>query len=380
MKTVFGPSGPIAPDGLLALLRGRQFFAADLYAFALTAGPALYYCSGDRDISWRGIVFRGGGQVGPYFDRRDRRSKCNSKIGLQADTLSFDVMPGAALVGGVPFLVAVREGVFDGADLTLYRAFMPSYGDVSNGLIILFAGRVAEVDGGRTVITITAKSHLELLDMQLPRNLYQPGCVNALGDTSCGVDLTAAAYHADGIVQAGSTNAVIAAYLVSVPQQGAFDLGTIAFTSGTLSGQSYSVKRVVYGQPHQISLTGYALAPPSAGDTFRITYGCDKTPGFSSITITGLTSTGVPAIGNPSTYAGIAPGMSVAGPGIPAGTTVLSASPLNIYLSAASTHGVTSGSFTFTAPPGQPQNGCVKFNNLVHFRGFPFTPQPVTAA
>ena len=188
-----------ASTALQNLLASRHFYAADLYTFSLVGGGVLRLCAGDRDITASGNRFSA---QGPRIDRKDNKAKCHWKIGVEVDTLVFDVLPQPGdLVNGQPFLAACVQGVFDGAELTLERAFMANYGDTSVGTVVLFAGRVAEIDLGRAVATFTINSHLELLNQKLPRNLWQPGCVNSLGDASCGVDL--AAYAVAGSAEAG---------------------------------------------------------------------------------------------------------------------------------------------------------------------------------
>ncbi len=203
-----------ASTALQDLLASRQFFAADLYTFTLINGTALRYCSGDRDITAGGDLFTA---QGPRVDRKDNKAKCHWKIGVEVDTLVFDVMPQATdMVNGLPFLAACVQGAFDGAELQLERAFMATYGDTSVGTVIMFAGRVAEIDLGRAVATFTINSHLELLNLQLPRNLWQPGCVNSLGDASCGVNLPS--FAVAGSAAAGSSASMIATSLAQADE------------------------------------------------------------------------------------------------------------------------------------------------------------------
>jgi uncharacterized phage protein (TIGR02218 family) len=262
-----------ASTALQNLLASRQFFAADLYTFTLIGGGVLRYCSGDRDITAGGRLFT---SQGPRLDRKDTKAKCHWKIGIAVDTLVFDVMPQASdLVNGQPFLAACVQGAFDGAELQLERAFMASYGDTSTGTVILFVGRVAEIDPGRAIATFTINSHLELLNTQLPRNLWQPGCVNSLGDASCGVDL--ASFGIGGSAASASSASVIAATLVQAT--GYFDQGKLAFTSGANAGLTRSVKSWVAGSPGVIALLAPFPNAPAAGDAFTIYPGCDKTLG-----------------------------------------------------------------------------------------------------
>ncbi len=262
-----------ASSALQTLLASRQFYAADLYTFSLTGGGTLRYCSGDRDITADGNLFT---SQGPRIDRKDNKAKCHWKIGVETDTLVFDVMPQATdLVNGQKFLAAIVQGAFDGAELTLERAFMVHYGDTSAGTVVLFAGRVAEIDLGRAVATFSVNSHLELLNLQLPRNLWQPGCVNALGDASCGVDL--ADYAVGRTAVSGSTSHLVKATLTQAT--GYFDQGKIFFNSGANDGLTRSVKSWTHGSPGTVALLAPLPNAPAASDTFTIYPGCDKTLG-----------------------------------------------------------------------------------------------------
>jgi uncharacterized phage protein (TIGR02218 family) len=261
---------------LRSLLATRQFYTADLYTLSLVDGTALRYCGGDRDITWNGSRFAAGGQTGPYFDRSSSKAKCRWRIGVEVDQLVLDVLPGSAAIAGLPFLSAARQGALDGAELTLERAFMPSWGDVSAGTVVMFAGRIAEIEAGRSVATLTVNSHLELLNLNLPRNLYMPGCVNTLGDASCGVNLAAFAV-ATTVLELGTPDQVVFETLPYA--SGYFDLGKVAFAGGALAGVSRSVKAY-------LNIAGlcyaYLTAPlpvqPAVGDAVTLYPGCDKTP------------------------------------------------------------------------------------------------------
>jgi uncharacterized phage protein (TIGR02218 family) len=261
-----------ASPALLSLLATRNFYSADLYLFTIIGGGTLNYCGGDKDIEWNGIVWSSGVPNGPFFDRKDNKAKCHWKVGVEVDTLVFDVLPGSSTVLGEPFLSAVRQGVFDGAELTLYRAFMPTYGNTAAGTVIMFVGRVAEIDAGRSLATFSVNSHLELLNLNMPRNLYQAGCVNSLFDASC--TLNAASFAVAGTVSSAAGNQVTATG--SVGADSYFDLGSITFTSGTNNGISRGIKN--YG--NSPTSTFHLITPfpvtPLPGDTFNAYPGCDK--------------------------------------------------------------------------------------------------------
>jgi hypothetical protein len=64
--------------------------------------------------------------------------------------MSLSIMPDPAqLLGGVPWPQAAAAGVLDGARVLVERAHMPSWGDTSVGTVILFSGRVSEINPSR---------------------------------------------------------------------------------------------------------------------------------------------------------------------------------------------------------------------------------------
>ena len=271
---------PVSTE-LLALFATRQFFVADLYTLTgpLLGATPLRYCGGDRDVTANGFLYSAGGQVGPYFDRKDNKAKCHWKVGVEVDTLVVDVLPGLATIQGAPFLQVIQEGLFAGAELTLERAFMPTYGDTSRGTVIMFVGRVAEIDCGRSIATFTVNSHLELLNLQMPRNLFQATCVNNLGDTPCGVNL--ATYAQTGTVTSNSTDPTLVntssvTNVTTTPNY--FVLGKIVFTGGANTGLARTITAYA-GVNGAFRLMNALPTAPQNGDTFTVYPGCDKTLG-----------------------------------------------------------------------------------------------------
>lgn len=258
---------------LTALLATRQFFTAKLFTFTLVDGTQYYFCSGDADITSGGNLFSCGGQVGPYFERGSNKAKAHWKIGTDVDSMTFDVLPGSGTIKGLSWNTAVLYGIFDGASVLYQKAFMPTYGNVSAGVYDMFLGRVGDVSLGRTSITFTVNSYLELTNQTLPLNYYQSGCNNTLYDAACG--LSAAAFAASGAVGTGSTAGTILATMGAATAY--FDLGKLTFTSGALNGMSVGVKTWVQGSPlGTFSMNRPFPATPAVGDTFTAYAGCDK--------------------------------------------------------------------------------------------------------
>lgn len=269
-------------DTLNAILASRQFLTADLYQFTLSNGSVLTYAQAQVDIVLLPslTVYPSGKQTGPYFDRSDNKAKVAWKLGTGNDQLVIDVIPGSATIGNLSFLDAVRCGIFDAADLQLSRAFIALGTNPTSPLVVqpgcavlMFQGRVAEVDADRSIATFTINDYRELLSQQLPRNLFAASCANSFGDASCTVIV--ANFSENGVVQTGTTQSAISTTLVRASDY--YDMGKITFTSGKLNGLSFGVSTWTQGSPGTVVPYNALPHVPAVGDTFTIAPGCDKT-------------------------------------------------------------------------------------------------------
>jgi uncharacterized phage protein (TIGR02218 family) len=135
--------------------------------------------------------------------------------------------------------------------------------------VISFHGLVATIDNiGRLSCKMTVKSMLNKLAVDMPRDIWQPSCLNTLYDGLC--TMVKAANGASGTVGSSPT-----LNFIPWPASTAdiYDQGTITFESGANVGVSRTV---------QTSTTsGLTLARPldylpAAGDSFVVYKGCDK--------------------------------------------------------------------------------------------------------
>lgn len=256
-----------ASTALQALLASDQFYMADLYTFTLVGGGTLRYTDADIDIVANGYTFS---SQGPVFDRQNG-GNAEWKLGLEVDTFDITVLPGPDdTMNGAPFLSGLRMGMLDGGTVQVERAFMENWGDTSTGTVILFVGRVGEIDAGRTSATIHVNSDLELFDIAMPRNLYQPSCVNTLYDGAC--TAVRASYAVGGTVAPGSTQSTILCALTQAT--GWFDLGVLEATGGANANFARMVKCYT---PGNFTLVSPFPVPFTAGDPFTAYAGCDKT-------------------------------------------------------------------------------------------------------
>ena len=241
---------------------------ADAFSFTLRSGLILCYTNVDVAFSYGGVTYLANSILIDGL-------KYKASVGLEVDQqqITISALATDTVSGGAPFLQALRDGAFDGCEIERMRVFFSDrIGGTAIGAVTLFKGRLGTVDQiGRTSAKLTVNSDLVLLDIDMPRNIYQPTCLHTLYNSGC--TLIKNAFGSNGTVGAGST-----ASLINWSGANAnFQQGSITFTSGVNVGVTANVNAVVAGT----SLTlGYPLqSTPAAGDTFTVYYGCDHTPG-----------------------------------------------------------------------------------------------------
>ncbi len=246
---------------LIALMASNEFRLADLVTITLKDASVLRYTSLDIPLIYAGNTYA------PIVMERGRTRVV---LGVEVDSLDLRLYPtDSQTVNGNLFLPAVHAGAFDGAEVRLDRAYMPSWGDTSPGTVNLFEGRVSEIELDGLEVHFRIASFLELLNTKMPRNVYQAACINSLYDGACGA--SRAAFAVNGTAKAPSTRELISATL---PQAaGYFSQGVVLMTSGANAGVYRNVK--LFGSD-QFFLSMPFVYPVEVGDTFTAWPGCDK--------------------------------------------------------------------------------------------------------
>lgn len=246
-----------ASAGLISILNTEdQVYIADLYTFTLNDGTIQKYTNADRDI----------GEFLSSDTLRIDRSGLRIVRGVEVDTMKLQIYYQPTST----FMRSLQSGAMDGARVLVERVIMTTWGDLTNGTLVMFSGRISDADFDRTQASINVKSDFELLNIQMPRNLYQPACSHSLYGTGCGV--TKATYTAAKSISATSTTQTFNTNIIL--DNGVYDQGVILFTSGANSGVKRTVKSQVGGVVSVALPLAYA---PAVGDTFEISQGCDKT-------------------------------------------------------------------------------------------------------
>ncbi|MDR9625243.1 DUF2163 domain-containing protein [Acinetobacter baumannii] len=254
-----------ASDKLIALLDANQFIMADLYTITTVQGDVIRATSYDFDLIVEGFTYFSSGEI-------IQREGISLSIGIEVDNLSITINAlDENTIGGIPIVQAFHNGQMDGARFKLERIFMDANTptDTSAGTIKLFEGRIIEPEFDRNTIQASVASDLDELNVQMPRNLYQPSCSNTLFDHACG--LNRANYALETTIAAGSTAWRI---LCDINQpQGWFTQGVIEF----LEGGNKGLKRTI--RLHELDvllLTLPLLEDPEVGQRIKVYPGCDK--------------------------------------------------------------------------------------------------------
>jgi hypothetical protein len=267
-----------ASAATLAILAGGQYLKFEFYTLTLpNLAQSFYFTNADAAITVAGQTWLTGLSI--------VRSAFTQAVGLAVQSVDLTIEPqadnpaGPVTLGGAGFLSACRAGAFDGGIITISKGFFlaPAYGaqmDTSPGIVKWFVGIVDQVQAGRFTVDITVNDLVQVLNVQMPRNILQTGCVHALFDAGCTLLKSANTY-------AGSVTGVGALTITSALAQAAgyFALGIITFTSGVLNGASYAVSAFAGGVI--TSVIPWA-ALPSIADTFNIVPGCDKSQAMCS--------------------------------------------------------------------------------------------------
>ncbi|MDC5503119.1 DUF2163 domain-containing protein [Acinetobacter baumannii] len=254
-----------ASPKLIALLDANQFIMADLYTITTIQGIEYRYTNYDFDLTVGGKVFSSQGLI-------ISREGISLSLGIEVDNLSITIGTNESTkFGEVPVTQAFHNGVLDGARFKLERIFMDAQTptDTSAGTLVLFEGRIVEPEFDRYEIKASVVSDVDGLKLQMPRNLYQPGCLNTLFDSACG--LRSADFAVNTTIAANSTPNRILCEL-SQPQ-GWFTQGVVEF----LEGVNIGIKRTVrLHETGALLLTLPLLEMPAIGEAIRVYPGCDK--------------------------------------------------------------------------------------------------------
>ena len=246
------------------LLTKRPFVVADLFTLMLYDGTTFRWTSTDQPITYGANTWEA---VGPALTR----SRWNVKNSIEVPTMDITLLSEDYGHTASNLKLDMHNGLLDGGYFQLHRVYMPTFGNVSLGLVLLFGGKVSTIQVTARGAKISVKGDNLLMQGFAPRNVYGVGCIHALYDSGCTLNPA----NFTSLFSAGTAlNQVFISWAVAPINYASYALGYVTITSGNAAGEVRTIQNV--------SSSGIALAYPlyeqmSPGDTFTATFGCPRT-------------------------------------------------------------------------------------------------------
>ncbi len=261
------------------IITAGAYLKIELWNIAPLSGSAAYFTSADTPITVSGNTY----QTGLIFTR----GAIDTKVGLKPSSLDlqvavqFDNPGGQPQIAGGNFLSQCRAGILDGATWTLSKGFftIPAVGaqlDTTPGLVPWWQGITNSIVAGRSMADVTLDEATAYLNVMMPRNMIQAGCVHTFCDAGC--TLSKANNTIAGTINSAVTaNGFTSSLLAATYADHTFDRGILTFTSGVLNGASFTVQSSAHAST---LVTVQTILPfptaPSNGDGISLLLGCDK--------------------------------------------------------------------------------------------------------
>ncbi len=252
---------------------------AHLYRFVSVTGQEDYFTDLDWDVTaannlWKGKSLR--------FEGVQRKLSVGMEVDEQQITIWAN--PTDTLFGS-NFLTGVEQGLLDGAVIVRYRAVWNfvtgnAYQDTRGDPIAyfpLFTGFTGQLsEGGSSHVKVQIRSALARLEVNMPKNYYQPGCLWTLFGSGCTLSKTA--HTVTGTVGSNPTQRVIPVSGGIATPTGAdgiqeYAQGRLTFTSGVNSGLQVLIDT---NDGSNLYLAYPLDQTPSVGDGISYTPGCSK--------------------------------------------------------------------------------------------------------
>jgi hypothetical protein len=191
VKQIYPQPGYSDAD-LHTLLVSGEFIYAEAITIVPKVGDTILYTNGQRDVSVVPII-GGPGRVTYQAGKVIVKGlRYKTAIGVEVDEQTIDMAYSDEILyqGFLTWPEALKQGRLDGADIRRDRYFAESWDSPWIAGIRMFAGKVSNLDKvGRMSATINVKSDLVLLNIQMPKDLWQPQCKNSWADgLGCPVD------------------------------------------------------------------------------------------------------------------------------------------------------------------------------------------------
>jgi uncharacterized phage protein (TIGR02218 family) len=238
-------------------ISGRSHTRCNMLLLDLSDGTSIGITDHDKDLTYD----IGDGSVTYSSGTGILTSDVSLSCGLDAD--NYEVR---GPIADVVTLDGVLGGRFNRARA---RLFQVNWKDLTQGAIKLLAGNISEarVEGGEFVFEV--RSDVDRYNQVVGRTIAN-NCDADYGDARCGTTPES---------ETETVTAATSAMVFAVTNGGAraadfFNLGTIEFTSGELTGQVVEI--FDWGGAGQVELFAPLTGTPAIGDACTLRRGCGK--------------------------------------------------------------------------------------------------------
>jgi len=250
----------ILPTGMQAHLDSGATTLCWCWKIVRNDGVKQGFTDHDNDLAFDGVTY----EAASGFTA----TEVQSLLDLAIDNLSVSGALSSAALNEAD----LAAGLYDNAAIAIWRV---NWADTSQ-CVLMRKGNLGEVKRGKTAFTAEVRGLAHLLNQPVGR-CFGYGCDADLGDARCSVDITRAAYRAEGVVIAAIDARRFTVSGLGSFADGWFANGELVWSSGANNGRAMDVKR------HAVTASGVTVElwqamseAVAAGDTFAITAGCDK--------------------------------------------------------------------------------------------------------
>jgi len=239
---------------LQAHLNGELTTLAYLVKISRKDGITKGFTTHDQDLTVDGLTYKADGALTP--------SAIESRAGLAVDNLEVTGILDSEEISDAD----IDSGFYDFARIDVYAC---NWADLSQGTVQLRRGWLGQVTRADTHYVAELRGLHDLLQRPIGET-YTPECRFNLGDTNCGVSLTAS----NGTVTSVTDNATFTD-TTQTAATGVFAYGKLTWLTGANAGQSMDVK-AWDNDTHQFTLWLPMPRAIQTGDTYSVVSGCDK--------------------------------------------------------------------------------------------------------
>jgi uncharacterized phage protein (TIGR02218 family) len=243
-------------DAFAARLAADDTTLCRCWRFTRRDGATFGATDHDADLSFDGVTY-------------------SPSTGLESISLESGagLAPGRAAAEGAVSLTFMSEadidaGLWDGARADVWQVDWR----IPEHRLMIWSGTLSEVSrigGGLSAELVSLKA---VLERRIGR-VYSRRCDADVGDTRCGVSLSAPEFSVAGTVDVVSGGGAFTSTAIGAVASGWFSTGRLEWTSGANAGLKLQIVRHT---GDEIEVVGPLKSAIMAGNAFVATAGCDK--------------------------------------------------------------------------------------------------------